>query len=341
MGWTDLVMLAVGFGAGALLQKRSMVKHGSRLPVEERAELAASQPVEAPDPVDTPVDTLDLQTLQTQLQKTQAACRMAQQSERFKAGFLARTSHELRSPLNSVMSLQQLILSDLCEDPAEEREFIAQAYAAAQKMLGLLDKLISVSKAGYGTEQLQIQPVCLEDMFMEMESLTLMQAQNRNQRLKIEYPDADLWVLADPRWFKQVLVSLVDTPIGLMQEGEIHVMSRLVPEVQEVRIQVADQRPASFWSEPIDWLQTLMNNGKLDLTSSPTPSLNDVDLSTTDLDGVPSAAFSLLVNQTVLELMGGRLEVVAVPSEVDLVTRLECVVPWAKAESESQKIQGS
>lgn len=80
-------MLAIGFGAGALLQKRSMVKHGSRLPVEERAELAASQPVEAPDPVDTPVDTLDLQTLQTQLQKTQVAYRMAQQSERFKAGF--------------------------------------------------------------------------------------------------------------------------------------------------------------------------------------------------------------------------------------------------------------
>jgi signal transduction histidine kinase len=42
----------------------------------------------------------------------------------FKAGFLARTSHELRSPLNGMISGLQLILSDLCDDAAEEREYV-------------------------------------------------------------------------------------------------------------------------------------------------------------------------------------------------------------------------
>lgn len=265
-----------------------------------------------------------VQQLQTQLQQLQAAYWMAQESERFKAGFLARTSHELRSPLNSVMSLQQLILSDLCEDAAEEREFVAQAYTASQKMLGLLDKLIGVSKAAYGTEQLQLQPVCLEDVFMEVESLTLMQAQNRTQQLKIDYPDPDLWVMADPRWLRQVLVSLVDTPISLMQEGIICVTPQVRKEEQKVLIQIEDERPARFWSEPINLLQIFKDRGTL---SSPTEKPDLTHL--TDLGEIPSPGLSLLVNQTILELMGGRLEVLAIPTDDQPKTLIQCTLPLA------------
>ena len=35
----------------------------------------------------------------------------------FKGGFLARSAHELRSPLSSLMGLHQLILTGLCDSP--------------------------------------------------------------------------------------------------------------------------------------------------------------------------------------------------------------------------------
>lgn len=263
-----------------------------------------------------------LEQLQLQLQHLQVAYQSAKESERFKAGFLARTSHELRSPLNSIMSLQQLILSDLCEDAAEEREFIAQAYAASQKMLGLLDKLISVSKAVYGTEKLDVQPVCLEDVFMEVESLTMMQAQNRTQHLNIEYPDPGVWVMADPRWLRQTLVNLVDAPISLMQEGIIRVTSSVIPESQQVNIQIEDERPARFWSEPIDLLQTFKTRGMVDPTVGK-PDIGDL----TDLGQLPSAGLTLLINQTMLDLMGGRLEVLAVPAADQPKTVIQCSLP--------------
>jgi signal transduction histidine kinase len=330
-------MLAVGFSAGAMLRKQRVANKAVQSQAGNQATAEAS--VEPTVPPSMPPNSestqtaeipaniaMELEALQAQLRQTQVAYQMAQQSERFKAGFLARTSHELRSPLNSAMSLQQLILSDLCEDAAEEREFIAQAYAASQKMLGLLDKLIGVSKVAYGTEQLQIQPVCLEDVFMEVESLTLMQAQNRSQQLKIEYPNSDVWVMADPRWLRQVLVSLVDTPISLMQEGAIQVTSQVMPEQQEVWIQIEDQRPAWFWREPLDLLQTLTAQGRLDPSSASKPDLTDL----TELGHVPSPSLSLFVNQTILELMNGRLEVLAVPTEEDTITRIQAVIPLAE-----------
>jgi signal transduction histidine kinase len=264
----------------------------------------------------------EVSALKAELQRTQLACRMAQEAEQFKAGFLARTSHELRSPLNGVMSLQQLILSDLCEDAAEEREFVAQSYASAQQLLSLLDKLVNVSKAVYGTEQLQLQPVCLEDVLMEVESMLMLQARNRRQELQLDYPAPEVNVLADPRWLKQVLVSLLDTPMRLMQEGVIRVKTQVDPAAQQVQLLIEDERPAQFWSEPLDLLATLKTRGKFDDKTDRATAL-------TDLEGGASPGLSLLVNQTLVELMGGQLAVLAVPTEESPISRVQCTLMLA------------
>jgi signal transduction histidine kinase len=316
MGWTNLVMLVIGVGIGALGPRWLKPLTRNRAPAKE--------PISTPCSDQITNQTAELEQFKAKLQQTQAAYQLAREAEQFKAGFLARTSHELRSPLNSIMSLQQLILADLCENAAEEREFTAQSYSAAQKMLGLLDRLISVSKATYGSEQLQLQPVCLEDVLMEVESLTILQAQNRSQQLKITYPDSDLWVIADPRWLRQVLVSLVDTPMRLMQEGEIRLISQPTAE-RHVEIQITDQRPASAWSEPLDLLQTLSYRSD--------PSIAKPDIARlTDLNHLPSAGLTLLINQTILELMGGSLEVVATPSAESPETVIRCLLPLANEE---------
>ncbi|GBF84663.1 histidine kinase dimerization/phospho-acceptor domain-containing protein [Aphanothece sacrum] len=69
----------------------------------------------------------EIEALKQELEQTKLAYQMAVQLSQFKSGFLAKTSHELRSPLSTLMGLHQLILSDLCENHEEEREFIEQA----------------------------------------------------------------------------------------------------------------------------------------------------------------------------------------------------------------------
>ena len=81
-----------------------------------------------------------------ELQQTQLAYHKAQEMGQFKAGFLARISHELRSPLGSIIGLHQLILADLCENPEEEREFISQAHEKSLKLLKLIDEILNISK---------------------------------------------------------------------------------------------------------------------------------------------------------------------------------------------------
>jgi K+-sensing histidine kinase KdpD len=263
----------------------------------------------------------EIQALKAELQRSRLAYQMAMEMAQFKAGFLARTSHELRSPINSVISLHQLILADLADNPAEERDFIAQSYAAAEKMLGVLDQLTHISKTAHGTEQLHLQPLSLQSILAEVKDLTHLQAKNRNLRLAIAMPDSEIYVLADPKWFQQVLMSLVDLPISLMQAGTIRVTTEAVLPSQEIHICIEDDRPLSFWSEPINLLQLLQaNQGHLN-QDNPAESTR-----------LPSPGLSLLMNQTLMELMGGRLEVLAVPSAESEVTRIQCSIPWVAGE---------
>jgi signal transduction histidine kinase len=327
MGWTNLAILGVGLGIGAVggwlvgrSQSNRFLSTASKSVIPDQP--TSQQPVD--EVATTPKFDPEKQALAEQLQRTQLAYWMAVEMAQFKAGFLARTSHELRSPINSVISLHQLILSDLCEDPAEEREFVAQAYAAAEKMLALLDRLISIAKAGHGAEQLQLQPLQLQEVLEEVQQFTQLQAQNRNLRLVIEKPDPNLYVLADSRWLRQVLVSLIDTPISLMQDGYIRVTTGVFPEAQQVQVWIEDERPVGFWSEAIDLLDCLDQRIEK-------PNLKpDLQLESRS----PSPGLTLLINQTLLELMGGRLTVVAAPPleasqerAASGLTRIQCTLP--------------
>jgi signal transduction histidine kinase len=258
--------------------------------------------------------------LTEQLKLTRAAYHLAAEMSDFKAGFLARISHELRSPLNSLIGLHQLIISDLCESPEEEREFVQQAHASALKLVGLIDEILNVSRIEYGSSRLDIQPLQLAEVLSQVYDLTHLQAANRNHRLTIETPQPEMYVFADPRWLRQVLLNLIDTPLKYPDSINVRVSVHLDSTTEYVNIWVEDERPAEALTEPIDLLKTIVKDDKEPLL------INE--------DFTLSPGLSLMISQTILELMKGRLEVLAVPSpeENSHFTKIQCSIPWCKKE---------
>jgi signal transduction histidine kinase len=235
----------------------------------------------------------DKHQLESQLKQIELAYQMADQMSQFKAGFLARTTHELRSPLNGLIGLHQLILSDLCENPAEEREFITQAHERAQKLHRLMDEILCVARIEHGTHKLDIQPLQIALVLQEVHSLTYMLATNRNLSLLVSVPDPEIHVLADPRWLRQILINLVDTAICHLGEGSICLSGGVVPRCDCAYIRLDVPTQATTWSEAIDLI-----------TSEDEPRRENVAM---------SSGMKLLLNQTLLEVMGGKLEILPSP----------------------------
>jgi signal transduction histidine kinase len=170
----------------------------------------------------------------------------------FKAGFLARVSHELRSPLSSLMGLQQLILNDLCDDAAEERYCVAQSYEAAQRLLGMMEVLAKVSKLDHGRSPLTIVPVNLLDCLDEITMVIQMPLHDRNVRLQMGEVAPELTVLADGGALQQVFISLVDAVIARTTGEALGVEVEVLAD--QVRVMLVNGGLATAWAEAVDLL---------------------------------------------------------------------------------------
>jgi signal transduction histidine kinase len=130
------------------------------------------------------------------------------------AAFLGTASHELRAPINQIISLHQLILEDLCESPEEEREFIAQANQAVQKVLKNLDLLILLSKLDIGVLRPQSTAIPLEPLLIRVQQMIEMQCINRHCRFTLGPVAAQIAVQTDPAWLEQALVMLIEAALA-------------------------------------------------------------------------------------------------------------------------------
>ncbi|MFM7191489.1 MAG: hypothetical protein ACKOX2_11830 [Microcystaceae cyanobacterium] len=90
----------------------------------------------------------------------------------------------MRSPLSSLISLQQLIVLDFCESREEERQFIEQAYQASQKLLAMLDQVVQVSKIDYGAIILTPEVVNLSDILIELQTYIALPLANHHIPLR-------------------------------------------------------------------------------------------------------------------------------------------------------------
>ena len=191
----------------------------------------------------------DIEQLTTELENTQIAYQMAQEINQLKTGFWGRAAHELRSPLSSLISLHQLILFDFCENPEEEKQFLEHAYQSAQKLLEMIDELILVSKLDYGTIPFSLASLDLNSICFELESLTKLQAANRNLRVVIT-PDAEpVQVLVDQGRLLQTLVMLIDTGIRETTKGSIQIRIKANKTENLAHINIDIPCPLESWQK--------------------------------------------------------------------------------------------
>ncbi|MEM9922371.1 MAG: HAMP domain-containing sensor histidine kinase [Cyanobacteria bacterium P01_D01_bin.50] len=263
----------------------------------------------------------DIAALSQRMREIELAYHLAREMSQFKTGFLARTTHVLRSPLNGLIGLHQLILSDLCENPEEEREFIKQAHERALKLLNLIDEILHVARAEHGNSKLDIQSSLLSSILQQVYELTYMLAENRNFPFEVIQPREEIYVLADRRWLKQILVNLVDAAISQMEEGKIRISTKANYKSNVVCIWLDVPTEAISSREPIDLIQSE--------ETEETDELKNQFLQT---------GMKLLLNQTLLEVMGGKIEIVSYPKTNinENLSRLQISIPLGIPEAELQ-----
>ena len=147
--------------------------------------------------------------------------------DHLKSEFVAKVSHELRSPLSTIHEQLALVIKDMVgEDFAQDQHILDRAREKTKGLISLIGDLLDLSRIEEGIICHEPQYLRLEDILKNIIEFLRTSAQRKNQSLTLVLPQDELpELIADPIALESIFGNLVTNAINYTQEGgEIIVM---------------------------------------------------------------------------------------------------------------------
>lgn len=141
--------------------------------------------------------------------------------DRLKSEFVAKVSHELRSPLSTIHEQLALVLNDLMGQlSASDENLLARAKEKTQGLISTIGDLLDLSRIESGNTCQEIKPVQLEDLLGNIVDFLGTRAKNKDQSLHLVRPSTPLpTIKADPLALESIFGNLITNAINYTQKG--------------------------------------------------------------------------------------------------------------------------
>lgn len=156
--------------------------------------------------------------------------------DQLKSDFVAKVSHELRSPLSTIH--EQLVMVE--KTPDNEQYLLSRAREKTQGLISLIGDLLDLSRIESGHVGQDMKTIELDELLKNIIDFINTQAESRHQQLKLELPDKPLpKMVADPMALESIFGNLIANAIKYTQEGgEITVKAQ--PVGDQIQVEVID-----------------------------------------------------------------------------------------------------
>ncbi|MFO7310201.1 MAG: ATP-binding protein, partial [Pseudomonadota bacterium] len=155
--------------------------------------------------------------------------------------FLATVSHEVRTPLNGILGMADL-LADTRLDP-EQATYVRAVKTSGEVLLSLIDDILDFSKIEAGKIALVQEPFDLRSLVENVVELLAPRAQGKGIEIaSFVSPDLPPLVLGDRDRLRQVLMNLAGNAVKFTDRGGVGVCIEVQPDGL-VAFSVADTGP--------------------------------------------------------------------------------------------------
>ncbi|HXJ14169.1 MAG TPA: HAMP domain-containing sensor histidine kinase [Candidatus Limnocylindrales bacterium] len=171
--------------------------------------------------------------------------------------FLAQVSHDLRTPLNSILSFSKMVLDGLCSSPQEEKEVLRDVFSSGQLLLRLVNDLLDISSIEAGKLALDLEKLEPREVLDSTLPLVAVQAASKSLRLIDETLEQSLpAVWSDEIRFRQVLMNLLSNAVKFTANGYVRIRAienlpagRLRFEIEDTGIGVPIEKRNSVFEK--------------------------------------------------------------------------------------------
>lgn len=142
--------------------------------------------------------------------------------DRLKDEFIAKTSHEFKTPLNSIINICQTLLAGKGKRTIEEeKENMQLVIRMGYRLSNLVNDILDLEKIKQGMLQIHPVPVDIYALICSEMNFYNLLSRHKNLNMMNHIPDDLPLVLADENRFRQILTNLVDNAIKYTAEGQI------------------------------------------------------------------------------------------------------------------------
>ena len=168
------------------------------------------------------------------------ALALAEQSSRAKTRFLATVSHEMRTPLNGIMGISELLRDGSADvQVRRQADFVLRSAEQLHRVIG---DLLDLSRLEFGRLGLEPAPFDPAQALREIAALAAPEAAERGLVLDLAIdPAVPRLVSGDAARVKQVLHNLMSNALRFTAAGRIELT--LAPAPQGLRYSVVDTGP--------------------------------------------------------------------------------------------------
>ncbi|WP_461226109.1 cell wall metabolism sensor histidine kinase WalK [Lacticaseibacillus suihuaensis] len=182
-----------------------------------------------------------------------------QKSDRERREFVSNVSHELRTPLTSMRSYIEALSDGAWKDPEIAPQFLKVTQEETDRMIRMINDLLSLSRLDSGTSKIELEYVNLNEFFnyildrfdMMLKTDNEHASADNNQHvlpvankkqyvIRREITRRDLWVEIDQDKFMQVIDNIMNNAIKYSPDGGV-ITARLLETHNHVILSVSDQ----------------------------------------------------------------------------------------------------
>jgi signal transduction histidine kinase len=139
------------------------------------------------------------------------------QANKLKDEFLAKTSHELRTPITAILGFTNILKEEIPKDVAY-REFLDIIQQSGDRLMGTLDDLLELATLRSGTREIRTEPTELSPLLNSVVSPLRQKAAEKGLYLRVRGA-SEVAVDVDQTALFKILWNLVDNAIKFTESG--------------------------------------------------------------------------------------------------------------------------
>ncbi len=165
-----------------------------------------------------------------------------ERADQLKTQFLANVTHELRTPLHSIISYGSLITDGFLDGELtkEQEEHIQFMVRRAEDLSHLVDEMLDLSKIEADRIEVKAEPLELGAYLQEVVNQLKPLANNKDLSLMLHIREGLPMALADSHRTRQIVINLVSNAIKFTEKGGVTISCSTLNNSNMLRITVED-----------------------------------------------------------------------------------------------------